>query len=93
MTSEEILAQLKAGYEEELEVPDGFEVVEEGDWIQDYKYQLCDIYVQHKESGKYFCIQLCRAGSYFSDYEYSDPEFYEVKRLEETKVVVTWAPV
>lgn len=93
MTSEEILAQLKAGYEEELEVPDGFEVVEEGDWIQDYKYQLCDIYVQHKESKKYFCIQLRRSGSYFSDYEYSDPEFYEVNRLEETKVVVTWMPV
>ena len=89
----EILGLLKKEYEENDQEAAGlpsFEVVEEGDWVVEHKYEICDIYVKHKHTEDYFCITLCRCGSYFSDYIYDDAEFSKVKPLYETKVVRTW---
>ena len=88
-----ILELLKKEYEENDQEADdlpSFEVVEEGDWVVEHKYEICDIYVKHKHTEDYFCITLCRSGSYFSDYNYDDAEFSKVKPLYETKVVRTW---
>ena len=92
----EILELLKKEYEEndgEAEDIPNFEVVEEGDWVVEHKYEICDIYVKHKYTENYFCITLCRSGSYFSDYNYDDAEFSKVKPLYETKIVRTWVGI
>ena len=92
----EILGLLKKEYEEnDREADDlpSFEVVEEGDWVVEHKYEICDIYVKHKHTEDYFCITLCRSGSYFSDYYYDDAEFSKVKPLYETKVIRTWLDI
>ena len=92
----EILELLKKEYEENDQAAaylPSFEVVEEGDWVVEHKYEICDIYVKHKHTEDYFCITLCRSGSYFSDYDYNDTEFFMVKPLYETKVVRTWLGV
>ena len=89
----ELLELLKKEYEENDQEAAGlpsFEVVEEGDWVVEHKYEICDIYVKHKHTEDYFCITLCRSGSYFSDYDYDCAEFSKVKPLYETKVVRTW---
>lgn len=89
----EILELLKKEYEENDQAAaylPSFEVVEKGDWVVEHKYEICDIYVKHKHTEDYFCITLCRSGSYFSDYNYDDTEFSKVKPLYETKVVRTW---
>ena len=74
----EILELLKKEYEENgrwVDYLPSFEVVEKGDWVVEHKYEICDIYVKHKHTEDYFCISLCRRGSYFSDYAYDDAEF------------------
>ena len=89
----EILELLKKEYEENDQETDdlpSFEVVEEGDWVVEHKYEICDIYLKHKHTEDHFCITLRRSGSYFSDYYYDDAEFSKVKPLYETKVVRTW---
>lgn len=70
-----------------------FEVVEEGDWVSEHKYEFCQIIVKEIGTDNYFAIDLSRSGSYFTDYYYDDPEFSRVKRVEETKVVVSYVPI
>lgn len=60
-----------------------FEVVEEGDWVCDYKYEICTNVFKRKSDGKYFAHDQSRSGSYHTDYYYNDPEdLYEVERKE-----------
>ena len=92
----EILGLLKKECEDNgrwVDYLPSFEVVEKGDWVVEHKYEICDIYVKHKHTEDYFCIRLCRSGSYFSDYNYNDAEFSKVKPLYETKVVRTWLDI
>lgn len=92
MKTEDIIQQLELAYEDSDGVDDleGFDVVEEGVWVQDFKYQISESVVRHKESGKYFKIFHSRSGSYYSDYEYNAPEFYEVNPVAQTKIVLKW---
>lgn len=73
MTAKEFLA---LWLENDQETPEGWEEVESGDWIADYKYQNQES-VYFKD-GQYFCVVQTRSGSPFSDYNYEDPECFEV---------------
>jgi hypothetical protein len=68
-----------------------FEVVDEGEWSQDHKYQTNVTIIRHGD--QFFCIQQSRSGSYHTDWYYGDTEVSEVERKEETKVVVTWPSI
>lgn len=60
-----------------------YEVVEEGDWINEGKYQSAEIV--YKVGDQFFCVVLSRSGSYFSDYDYLEPDCYEVEPVVITK--------
>ena len=75
-----------------FEGDDEFDVIEEGDFIQDYKYQHATSIYLHKESGKYYAFDMSRSGSYHSDwyYDFEDDKelnLYEVKKIEITKTI------
>lgn len=70
------------------DLPEDWELVSEGDWIHEGKYQ-------HEESivtknGKYFRIMNSRSGSYHTDWYYDEPQVYEVERIEKIVVTVEW---
>jgi len=60
-----------------IEELDGAEIIEEGDWVTEYK----DFAIQEtifKYEGKFYKMTMNRSGSYYTDYDYSEPEFCEV---------------
>ena len=59
-------------------------IIEVGDWIDEGKRSYRSSYVKIED--KYYEIEQCRSGSYFTDYYYEDPEVYEVTPKE---VVIT----
>lgn len=74
-----------------------FELVEDGDWISDGKYDHCSQVVKHLPSGKHYTYTLGRSGSYYSDYyyDYEDtvPDMLEVKQVTKTVTVTEWEAV
>ena len=84
---------------EEIEYGSGtWEVIEEGDWTQDYKYQHKESIVKHIPTGKFYQYWVSRSGSPFTDwcysYEYGDyPILYEVVQEERTIVQKYWKEV
>lgn len=65
-------------WQEEDGEPDGFTLVEEGDWVSEHKYQMRSDVLRHDQSGRFFAIHQCRSGSYHSDYHDLDPDCTEV---------------
>jgi len=75
--------------------PEGFSIVEDGDWSVDMKYQHRNIVFMF--GGKYYLLVSTRSGSPFTDYTY-ESEWWddEVECPEVEKVIVTrtkWKPV
>lgn len=68
---------------------DSIEIIEDGDWVSDYKYELRTSIVAFE--GKYYAIHESRSGSYHSDYEYGDPEINEVTPKQVT--ITDWVAV
>lgn len=75
------------------DLPEGFNVVEEGDWTQEHKYQNAEHIVLHVASGRHFILNQGRSGSYHSDWYYSETYLTEVKQVTETVVVTKWVAV
>lgn len=76
--------------------PDGFECVEEGDWISEGKYE-CAEYIFLAPDEKHYAISCGRTGSYFTDWDY-DCEYWdeevEVNEVELKEVVkMEWVSV
>jgi len=87
---------LKAHYnsEDSLDEPEGFEIEEEGEWIQDGKYQYTTTILKHIESGRCFELYFTRSGSYHSDYYYDVPEVgREVKKVTRMVEQTVWEKV
>lgn len=85
----ELIALYENAYEDMDQVEaESFSIVEEGEWVQDHKYQHKTSIVKFKDL--YFAINESRAGSYYTDWDNIDTDIYEVERTETTKVVVTW---
>lgn len=73
-------------------------MIEEGDWIQDGKYQLQTSVVQDSRTGKYYSFDVSRSGSPFTDWYYpheDEDEFWltEVKSETRTITVTEWVSV
>lgn len=75
-------------------LPEDIPLIEEkkGEWISDGKYDyLEDCIIKDTETNKFYKISMSRAGSYYSDYEYSFEGFTEVVQKEVTHIA--WVPV
>lgn len=72
------LKQLLEEYEAQDQEHDDLEEVESGDWEQEHKDQYrTDVY-RHKPTGRFVAITQNRRGSYWTDWDYGDPDIYEV---------------
>lgn len=87
MSSIKITKEMQEAFDEGCE-DIGFELVEEGEWVNNYKdYDLKEDIYKHIESGKFYAYYGSRSGSYYSDYEYDNPdELVEVQPVE-TKTI------
>ena len=77
---------------------DVWEVVEDGEWTQDHKYQYKESVVKHIPTGKFYLYGVSRSGSPFTDwyysYEYGDyPDLCEVTQEGRTIVQQYWKVV
>lgn len=72
-----------------------YEVVEDGDWISEGKYEYKEIVF--KFEGKYYRLSDSRSGSYFTDYHYESEDWddeVEVETVVPKKVTTTkWVKV
>lgn len=69
-----------------------WKVVEEGDWIADYKYECSYKIVSPVENPELFYrFDLSRSGSYFTDwyYDIEDLKELELDRVEKKEIVRT----
>lgn len=75
------------------EHPD-FELVEEGEWEVDYKWQHVTGIVEQTSTGKFFSFSIGRSGDPYSDYYYSyeaeGTELMEVHKVVKTIVTEVW---
>lgn len=79
MMSKELIEEVESLLEEygfDLEEAEEVEIIEEGDWVSEGKYEVCESILKYKE--KLFCMVQSRSGSYYTDYYYNEPHFYEV---------------
>jgi hypothetical protein len=72
---------------------DRLNIIEEGDWIDSLKWQHRTDIVQDTLNGSYWAVEHSRSGSYWSDYEYADPEAYRVERTVKVVEQVVWKRV
>ena len=64
---------------------DTWEVVEEGKWTQDCKYQHKESVVKHIPTGKFYRYEISRSGSPFTGWYYSYEEIGYPELCEVTK--------
>lgn len=67
---------------------DYLEIIQDGEWIDDGKYSyLEDCIIKNSETGDFYEINQGRSGSYFSEYYYDEPTFWQVeKKIVQTEV-------
>lgn len=66
---------------------EGFKVIEQGEWIDEGKYQYRDTVFKYDD--KIWEFFVSRSGSYFSDYYYDIEDATETEAYEVEKVKVT----
>lgn len=70
---------------------DGWEVVEDGEWVQEGKYQHIDRVIKHTESGRCFGVSAGRSGSYHTDWYFQyHNDIYEVVQATRTVTETYW---
>ena len=87
----EIIDELRDAWAMDSEDAEGLKIIEQSPWEDEGKYSTRYTVVLFK--GSHFSIDERRSGSYFTDYHYDDPEFYEVKPVEKTKTYIVWEVV
>ena len=75
------------------DLPEGFSIVEEGDWVDEGKYELRASIVKHEPSETYWELHSDRSGSYYTDWYYGKTDITQVEPKEETVVVTKWVKV
>lgn len=71
---------------------DLYEIVENGDWVSDGKYDIKDIVVKEIATGFHYSGYWYRSGSYYTDYDYQYPtELVRVEKRE--KITYEWVAV
>lgn len=79
----------------EDDAPDGFEIIEEGDWISEGKYECREIIFKFEE--KFYSLNESRSGSHYTDWYYCSEDWddyedcAEVKPVEKT--IIKWEVV
>lgn len=65
-----------------------FELVEEGEWTQDYKYQHRNIILRRISDGTFWMHSEARTGSPFTDWHYqnSGSEYIELVQVERVEI-------
>lgn len=66
-------------------------MVEEGDWIQDGKYQNQTCIVQDSRTGRHYSFDIRRSGSPFSDWYYpheDEEEFWLTEVVSQTRTII-----
>lgn len=80
--------EMQEAFSEEASEDVGFELIVDGDWVSEGKYDLKESIYKNLETGKFYVSCSSRSGSYFSDYEYEGPEeLVEVTPVETTTVI------
>ena len=85
-----LIMDLNKGEEE-----DGFQVIVEGEWVSEGKYDFREIIFRHQE--KFWSLGVSRSGSYHTEYEYDvyaghhSGEVTEVVPVEKT--IIEWRTV
>lgn len=73
-----------------------FETVEQSEFEGD-KYQYATMIAKHIPTGKHYSAEICRSGSYFTDWWYDHEDrgldLQEVEQVTKTITVTTWEPV
>lgn len=97
-TFDELLAELDAcrgrnGYLYWEEIPESFEPVDIGEWVQEHKYQYQECIIKHKPTDRYFLLITTRWGDYYSGFECDRTEIVEVERVEEKQIVIKYYPI
>ena len=83
----ELHKRIYEAFDEETDDP--IEIIESGDWEHEYK----DYFAREsivKFDGKYYSIVDHRCGSYYTDYNYDEPNITEVEPKIETVVITKW---
>ena len=91
ITDSEMMEDIECG-------SDVWKVVEDGEWIQNHKYQYKESFVKHIPTGKFYQYEVSRSGSPFTGwyYSYEDgdyPVLCEVTQEERTIVQQYWKAV
>ena len=87
MLNSKLAESILYAYDEEL---DELEIIEEGEWINEYKNtDSKETIVKYKD--KYYKLSESRSGDYYNDYEYGDTDVIEVTPV--TVQTIAWKPV
>jgi hypothetical protein len=68
---------------------ENYELIQNGDWIDDGRYSFKDTVIKYQD--KFYCIYESRSGSYFTYYNYGEPNACEVEPYEVT--ITQYRPV
>ena len=60
---------------------------EKGDWINEGKCEYQESIFADKEKTVFCSVVIGRSGSYFTDWEYADPQYFEVVPKEIKKTI------
>ena len=73
-----------------------YQLIEEGEWTQDHKYQFCDIIFEEVSTGKTYQFTISRSGSPFTDwyYDWDYTKEYDCVEVVKKEVKITsWEKV
>jgi len=68
----------KLNNEDGWEEVEGFDIVEDSGWQDEGKYAYREVVLFNPPTGVYIRVTQGRDGTYYTDYNYYDPEFEEV---------------
>lgn len=93
-----VLAALDALRDDEGDIdtddlPESFELVSEGVFTQEHKYQYAETVIRHVPSDTFYWIDRNRSGSYHSGWYYGKAYVTQVKQKTKAIVVTTWVAV
>ena len=95
LTSEEFDEVQEAEDSIDPRYPSNWLLIEGGEWVQDYKYQLKTTIVQDVRTNLYYRYTISRSGSPFTDWYYpheEESEHYleEVTKQTRTITITEW---
>lgn len=69
---------------EDNDAYDRWEQINSGEWVAEHKDERQSTVYKHVPTSRLFQVDSSRRGSYWTDYEYEEPEVFEVRAVEVT---------